>query len=141
MSKKFWIGFIVIFVTMNVLSYIIHGVILSGFYQSDEMRNVWRADMDSKMWIFYLVYVFVSFFFTLIYSKWYKGKGIIEGVQYGVYIGFLMSVPAAYSTYAMIPMPYSVAVQWLIYGLIQYIIMGILIAAIYGKKPVEGTTP
>jgi hypothetical protein len=98
------------------------------------MKNIWRTDMMSKMWIFYLVYLFVSFFFVLIYSKWQKGKGIIEGIQYGVYTGFLMSVPMAYSTYAMIPLPYPVAVQWLIYGLIQYIIMGILVSLIYGKQ-------
>lgn len=85
------------------------------------------------MWIYYLVYVFVSFFFVLIFSKGYTGKGIIEGVRHGIYIGFLMSVPMAYSTYAMIPMPYSVAAQWFVYGMIQYVILGIIVAAIYGK--------
>jgi hypothetical protein len=135
MSKKFWVTFIIVFIAMAILSFLTHGVILSSAYQSDAMKNIWRTDMMSKMWIFYLVYLFVSFFFVLIYSKWQKGKGIIEGIQYGVYTGFLMSVPMAYSTYAMIPLPYSVAVQWLIYGLIQYIIMGILVSLIYGKQP------
>jgi hypothetical protein len=135
MNKKFWIAFIVVFIAMAILSFLTHGVILSSAYQSDAMKNIWRPDMESKMWIYYLVYLFVSFFYVLIYSKWQKGKGIIEGIQYGVYTGFLMSVPMAYSTYAMIPLPYSVAVQWLIYGLIQYIIMGILVSLIYGKQP------
>jgi hypothetical protein len=120
---------------MSVLSLIIHSVILGPVYQSDAIKNIWRTDMMSKMWIFYVVYLFVSFFFVLIYSRWQKGKGIIEGIQFGVYTGFLMSVPMAYSSYAMIPLPYSVAVQWLIYGLIQYIIMGILLSLIYGKQP------
>ena len=135
MNKKFWLEFIVIFIAMSVLSLIIHSVILGPIYQSDAMKNIWRTDMMSKMWIFYVVYLFVSFFFVLIYSKWQKGKGISEGIQYGVYTGFLMSVPMAYSTYAMIPLPYSVAVQWFIYGLIQYIIMGILVSLVYGKQP------
>jgi hypothetical protein len=135
MNKKFWIAFIVVFIAMGILSFLTHGIILSSAYQSDAMKNIWRPDMMSKMWIYYLVYIFVSFFFVLIYSKWQKGKGIIEGIQYGVYTGFLMSVPMAYSTYAMIPLPYAVAVQWLIYGLIQYIIMGILVSLIYGKQP------
>jgi hypothetical protein len=134
MNKNFWISFVVIFIAMSVLSLIIHSVILGPVYQSDAMKNIWRTDMMSKMWIYYLVYLFISFFFVLIYSKWQKGKGMSEGIQYGVYTGFLMSVPMAYSTYAMIPLPYSVAAQWFIYGMIQYIILGIIVSLVYGKQ-------
>ena len=141
MSKKLWLGFIVVFIAMAITSFIVHGVILSSCYKSDEMANIWRTDMNQKMWIYYLIYVFEAFFFVLIYSKWQKGKGIIEGVQYGTYVGFMMAVPAAYSTYAMIAMPYSIAFQWFIYGMIQYIIYGILVSLIYGKKSQESTTP
>jgi hypothetical protein len=140
MNKKLWIGFIVVFIAMALTDLIIHGFLLKSYWESEEMMKIWRPDMDQKMWIYYVVYIFVSFFFVLIYSKWQKGRGIIEGIQYGVYAGFMMSVPAAYSTYVMIAIPYSIAVQWFIYGMIQYIIFGILVALIYGKKPQEVTT-
>ncbi len=132
--KKFWISFIAVFIAMVILNAIIHSLILGPTYQSDEMKNIWRTDMQAKMWIYYIVYLITSFFFVLIFSKGYTGKGIIEGVRYGIYIGFLMSVPMAYATYVMIPIPYSVAVQWFIYGMLQYIILGIIVAAIYGKQ-------
>ena len=135
MGKKLWIGFIVVFILMSVLSFLTHGVILASKYKSDEMKNLWRPDMMSKMWIYYLVYVFVSFFFTLIFSYGYEGKGVIEGIRYGVYMGFLMGIPMGYSTYAMFPIPYSIALQWFLYALIQYIILGAVVAAIYGKTP------
>jgi len=137
MNKKLWISFIVVFILMGVLNFIIHGVILAPTYQSDQMKNIWRVDMESKMWIYYIVFIFISFFFVLIYSKWQKGKGISEGIQYGTYAGLMMSVPMAYSTYAMIPLSYSVAFQWFIYGLIEYIILGIVTAMIFGKKPAD----
>jgi hypothetical protein len=140
MNKKLWIGFIVTLVLWNVLDFIIHGMILGSAYQSDEMMKIWRPDMESKMWVNYVVSIIMSFFFTLIFSKWYRGKGIIEGVQYGVYTGLLMATPMAYSTYAMIPIPYSITIQWFIYGLIHYITLGIVLALIFGKKPAEGTT-
>lgn len=138
--KKFWVSFISVFIAMVILNAIIHSLILGPTYQSDEMKNIWRTDMQAKMWIYYIVYLITSFFFVLIFSKGYTGKGIIEGVRYGIYIGFLMSVPMAYATYAMIPIPYFVAVQWFIYGMLQYIILGIIVAAIYGKQEQKQAT-
>lgn len=139
MNKKLWIGFVVIFIAMALTGFIVHGLLLASYWESEEMMNIWRPDMSQKMWIYYLIYIFEAFFFVLIYSKWQKGKGIVEGIQYGTYVGFMMAVPAAYSTYAIISMPYIVAFQWMIYGLIQYIVFGILLALIFGKKPQEVT--
>lgn len=132
--NKLWVSFIAVFIAMVIINAVIHSLILGPVYQSEEMKNIWRPDMQSKMWIYYVVYLITSFFFVLIFSKGYTGKGVIEGLRYGIYIGFLMSVPMAYSTYAMIPIPYSVAVQWFIYSMIQYIILGIIVAAIYGRQ-------
>lgn len=132
--KKFWISFLIVFIGLIVFNVIIHSLILGKLYQSDEMKNIWRTDMQSKMWIYYVVYLFIAFFFVLIFTNFRRGKGISEGLKYGIYIGFLMSVPMAYATYAMIPIPYSIAMQWFIYSMIQYIILGIVISAIYGKE-------
>lgn len=130
--KKVWIGFIVVFILMVICSYIVNMWILGSTYQS--LQNVWRPDMEAKMWIFYLVMVFQAFFFSFIFSKGYEGKGIAEGVRYGLYIGIWMSVGAAYATYAMIAIPYSLALQWFIYGIIEYVIYGIALALVFGKK-------
>jgi hypothetical protein len=137
--KKVWIGFIVVFVLMVILGYIIDTLILGSTYES--LTNIWRPDMQSKIWIFYLVMLFQAFFFSFIFSKGYEGKGIAEGVRYGLYIGIWMSVGMAYGSYAMIPIPYSLALQWFIYGVIQYIIYGIALALVFRKKaPPPATT-
>lgn len=141
MSKKFWIAFVVVFVVWNILDFLTHGVILSSTYQSEEVMKIMRPDMQSKMWIFYVVSVIMSFFFTLIFSKGYEGKGISEGIRYGLYVGLLMSTPMAYSSYAMYPLPYSLALQWFIYGIIHFIILGIVVALVYGKSGGETMKP
>lgn len=134
MSKKVWIGFIAVFIGMAILDYLIHAVILAPVYMSEPMKSLMRPDMEGKIWIFYVVYLIIAFFFTLIFSKGYEGKGIGEGIRYGLYVGLLMATPMAYSSYAMYPMPYSLALQWFIYGIIEYIILGIIVAAVFGKK-------
>ena len=130
--KKVLIGFVVVFVLMEIASYIVDYLILGPTYES--LKNIWRPDMQSKMWIFILVTVFQAFFFSFIFSKGYEGKGIAEGARYGLYIGIWMSVGMAYATYAMIAIPYSLALQWFIYGVIEYVIYGIALALVFRKK-------
>ena len=133
MNKKVWLGFVAVFIVLEVLMLLIDGVLLAGTYNS--IQNVWRPDMNSKMWIFHVVNIFTAFFFSFIFSKGYEKKGVMEGVRYGFYIGVWMSVPAAYATYAMIAIPYSLALQWFIYGVIEYIIAGIVLALVFKEKP------
>jgi hypothetical protein len=133
MGKKVLYGFIVVFVLMELVSYIEDGLILSSTYQS--LQNLWRPDMESKMWIFHVIMLVGAFFFSFIFSKGFEGKGVMEGVRYGLYIGIWMSIGMAYGTYSMIAIPYSLALQWFIYGVIQYVIYGIALALIFGKKP------
>ena len=134
MSKKLWVGFIAVYVTMCVTMMIIHMGLLSSAYRSEEVMKMMRPESDGTMWIYFVTALIMSFFFTLIFSKGYEGKGIAEGVRYGLYVGLLMATPMAYNSYASYPLPYSLALQWFIYGMIQYIILGVVVAAVFGKK-------
>ena len=132
MNKKVWLGFIVVFVLMEIAGYVVHEGILKSTYQATQ--SLWRPDMMSLMWIIHVLTVIGAFFFTFIFSKGYEGKGIAEGIRYGLYIGIWMSAGMAYGTYAMIAIPYSLALQWFIYGVICYVIYGIALAMVFGKK-------
>lgn len=133
--KKVLIGFIVVFIAMVVMNFIVEGLILKSTFES--LQNVWRPDMQSKMWIYYVMMLVGAFFFSFIFSKGYEGKGIMEGVRYGVYIGIWMSIGMAYGTYAMIAIPESLALQWFIYGVIEYVIYGILLTFVFKKKQIS----
>ncbi len=135
MNKKVWLGFIATFVTLEILEAVVNSVILNSAYQST--KQVWRPDMMSKIWIFHLLVLIGSFFFAFIFSKGFENKGIVEGVRYGIYIGIWLSVGKAYGTYAMIAIPYSLALQWFIYGVLEYVIAGVVLAFVFGQKPKE----
>jgi len=140
MNKKMFVtAFIVVFVLLEILNYLIYYVIMMPTLES--AKNVFRTmdDMMSKMWIMYIADVIWSFFFVFIFIKGYERKGIGEGLRYGIYIGLFQSFIAAYAQYVVYPLPYSMALQWFIYGLIQMIILGIVTALIYKPKiAVEG---
>jgi len=86
------------------------------------------------MWIFVVCDLFYAFFFTLIFSKGFENKGIMEGVRYGLYVGLMVSLPMAYGTYAVMPIPYTLALQWFLYGLVTNIILGVVLSFIFKPK-------
>jgi hypothetical protein len=133
MGKKFWIAFVAVFVVFEIMMFLVDGVLLSGAYRS---VTFWRPDMMSLMWVYHVITLIGSFFFTFIFSKGFENKGIMEGVRYGFYIGVWLSVGMAYGTYAMIAIPYSLALQWFIYGVIEYMIAGAVLALVF-----KGGTP
>lgn len=133
MNKKLWVGFIAVYVGMVVTNLAIHVGLLASAYHSEEMMKLMRPESEAKTWIYFVTSAIISFFFTLIFSKGYERKGIGEGVRYGLYVGLLMATPMAYDSYASYPLPYSLALQWFIYGTIQYIILGVIVAMVYGK--------
>jgi len=130
--KKVLLGFVAVLIVFEVLSYVEHGLILRSVYETS--RNLFRPDMDSLMWIYQVLMVVGAFFFSFIFSKGYEKKGIGEGVRYGLYMGIWLSLGMAYGTYAMMAIPYSLALQWFIYGIITYIIAGIVLALVFGSK-------
>ena len=135
--KRFIVASLAVYAVSLALGYLVHGVILRATY--DSLKNVWRPDMPSKMWIEWLDGFIVSFLFTYIFTKGYQGKGIMEGLRFGLVIGLFVSIPMAYGTYMIIPIPYSLALEWFLYGTAQAILLGAVAAAVY--KPLASPAP
>jgi energy-coupling factor transporter transmembrane protein EcfT len=134
MNKKLILGFIAVYVVMNLTNFIIHMYLLNGIYHSEAVARIMRPESDGTIWIYFVTTIFSSFFFTLIFSKGYEGKGIGEGLRFGLYTGLMICIPMAYDSYASYPLPYTLALQWFCYGLAQYLLLGVVVAMVYGKK-------
>ena len=104
-------------------------LILSGLYEAT--AEIWRPDMDSKMWIMWITAAIFALLFVHIFSKGYEGKGLMEGARFGLWIGLLLSIPMGYNTYAIFPIPYSLVFLWFLFGTIQVTICGIVAACLY----------
>jgi len=132
MDKKVWIGAVVVFIIISLSSFLIHGVLLTKEYEAT--ASLWLPMAEMKMWIFYVTYAFVAYFFTLIFSKGYEGKGLMEGVRYGTYVAMMVALPAAYGTYGSMAVPYSLALKWFLGGWVEFILCGVALTYIFGAK-------
>jgi hypothetical protein len=132
MNRKIWLGFVAVFITLQILDGIVNLVILDAAYKS--VSYLWRPEGEMKLWIVPIVGLFFSFFFTFIFSKGYEGEGVLEGARYGLYIGLMVMFPMSYGAYAMMPIPFSLALQWFVYGTIEYVIAGMVLAMVFRPK-------
>ena len=131
--KKFFITFIVIYIAGGVLGYLVHEVLLGATY--DSLSDIWRPDMERLMWIQMVTSLFSTFFFIYVFAKGYEGKGIMEGVRYGLIIWGFFAIPSTFNQYMVYPIPYSLVWKWLAAELFMFIVLGAIMAAVY--KPGE----
>lgn len=132
--KRFIIAVVVCYIAMQIMDFIIHAVMLGETYQL-LAGTVMRTGEDMKMWPMYVCSFIFILMFVLIYTHGVKGKGIIEGVRYGIYIGLLYCIYNAFGQWAVYPISAWLAWMWVISGLIEMIILGLIVGAIY--KPAE----
>ncbi len=130
--KRFLIAVALVFVAFRLMDILVHGFLLMKSYEA--LASVWRPDLMSLTWIMYVTGLLYSILFVYVFVKGYEGKGILEGVRFGFIIGLFINVVGALNQYVIYPVPFVLAVQWLVYGTIECIIAGAIAAAAYREK-------
>ncbi len=127
--KRFTIAGTAVFITIQAIDWLVHGVLLSKWYR--DIKGLWRTEMMDFMWVMVLGSLFFSFMFVFIFTRGYEARGVVEGARYGLFIGLLVNVYGALGQYAMYPVPFGLAMIWIAYGMIEMVIAGMITAAIY----------
>ncbi len=130
-SKKFFLAVAAVFVVHEVLGFIIHQVLMTDFYQ--ETHTMWRMPEDINMGLIMLGGLIFSFLFTFGFTVGYKGEGLKEGGPYGMLIGNLIFLPAVFTSYAVMPISFSMSMHWYIYGIVQTLACGYAAALAYQR--------
>ena len=134
-NKKVWMGAIGVFLGFVALEALGNFVVLKS--TMDSIKNLMRpeAELNAKMWILFVTYAFFAYFFSWIFSKGYEGKGMMEGIRFGLAIGLMFQLSFSYSLYVYMPFPYSFALSTFLYGMVEMVVLGIIVAWIFGMKP------
>ncbi len=132
MFKKYLLAVIVVFVAIEIMDFLLHGLILGGIYK--ETADIWRKDMDKFMWVMYVATFLQTISFVYIYYKLINPKSSFKGVWYGLTYGFAAGVGMGYATYVIFPIPYSLAVSWFAGAIVIYGIAGWLTGLIIKEK-------
>lgn len=133
LNVKQWVtATVAVFVGMAIIEYIVHGVLLSGWYM--EHPNYWRSQekMMSKMHWMYMGYLVFAALFSYIYTRGYEGKsGTGEGMRYGMLVGALIGIPKMFIDHAVFYYPGKIVVGWGVSMIVMCTILGVIVGMIY----------
>ncbi|WP_405095983.1 hypothetical protein [Micromonospora sp. NBC_01412] len=120
-------------------SVLVHNVLLKGVYDAAPEFFRPAEELNSKIVLMFLGWIISSLVFCLIVADGREGLTVAEGARIGLWIGLFM-VAAHLSLYAILPMPSSVAVSWVLTDVVATIGSGVIFAAVFRRlKAVPGT--
>lgn len=140
MGKKYWIAAAVAFVAVFILDWVIHGLILAADY---EAMGAVRPEGQMIWWGLILGEIFFALAFTWIYAKGYERDKVPlgQGFRYGLAIGVLHAASPAFINYGVAPITMGATLKWTILGLVEFAIIGILVATIFGRGEAAAAAP
>ena len=130
--KRMLLAALAVFVSLQIMDFVVHQVLLSAEYEA--AMELWRPDMMEMMWLNYVAGVILCLFFTYVFAKGYEGKGIPEGLRYGIVFTVGYHLVHILSQYFVYPIPWSLMMKWLLFGTIEFIILGVVVSLIYKSK-------
>lgn len=114
----------------------IEGWLSGGLYAASDPA-LWTS-MTGNWWLQALVSdLVIGLIFTLVYGIFYSSvpdKGIGKGIQYAFWIWLVGTVPGLVMTFLTMAVPGELIVTWLVTGLLNYIVLGILLGVMYQPK-------
>lgn len=122
--KKALIAVLGVFVAWTVLDYVIHQKILTSAYAAT--ADLWRPMEEMKMGLISLVTLISALAFVFLYYWFFAEKGIGTGIKYGLLFGIGVGVSMGYGTYAVMPIPYHMALTWFLGTLVETTLAGLL---------------
>ena len=138
-TKRLILAIVVMFIAVFAMNFLIHGVWLQSAYK--ETMSLWRAESEMNArfgWMLLGQFLFASTFAVI----WAAGFGERQCLRCAVCYGILMALFSQAETlisYAVQPLPPSLAVKWFVAGLAQSLLMGILVFLVGKPTPAQGT--
>ena len=132
-NSKFWIAVVVSGVAMNIVDFVLQGMVMTPMYYSKHAdvfiqttNPVWYVVMDFIM-VFVLAWVYDKV--AASFNSGWKG-----GAMYGLYAGILVNFPTWIFLHIFIK-GYSYKFAWFstFYGIVWTVIAGAIVAGIYKK--------
>ena len=128
MKKKTLLSGLAVFVLWSLLDFVIHGMILKSTYAST--TSLWRPMAEMKIGLMYVTVFIAAMVFASLYGWFVGNKSLRTGLKFGLLYGIGFGVGMGYGSYAVMPIPYSMALTWFLGTVIETTLGGLLLGTI-----------
>ncbi|MBI5773243.1 MAG: hypothetical protein HZA89_05800 [Verrucomicrobia bacterium] len=133
--KRLVIAIIAVFLGIWVTDFLIHGLWLQDTYKAT--MSLWRTEkeMQGHMGWLMLGQFLAAATFVVLWARGFAEKAcIVCAVMYGLFMGLFHSANTLI-TYAVQPLPGDLAVKWIVAGVAQAVLLGLLVFFVYKPAP------
>jgi hypothetical protein len=131
MTRKFLLGWILLFVVWMVGSFVVHGGLLSADYTALQGK-LFRTTGDSHQYfpLMILAHLLLSGSLVWIYSRGCEAAKpwLGQGVRFGIAIALLTTVPTYIIYFVVQPMPGSLAIKQIVFDGALTVVLGVVVA-------------
>lgn len=141
--RRFVLALVVLFLGIVITDFLIHGVLLAADYGAS--AELWRPEDELPrfmpvMWFGQFVGAFAL---TLLYATGFANSGLRCACFFGFLIGlFGQSFSLIFA--AVMPLPGQLVAKWIVFGVLQGIVLGALLWRVYrmdGASCTRGPAP
>ncbi|PYJ72793.1 MAG: hypothetical protein DME75_03535 [Verrucomicrobia bacterium] len=132
--KRFIVAFVAAYIFIFFWGWLLNGVLLKDIYA--QTPNLWRSQSE-MMSLFHWIIIgqaLVVFAFVMIYTSGFAGGGVIAGIRLGILLE-IAAIGMRMGIYAVQPFPGKLIVYGSVSGLVEMIIVGAMVGAIYKPAP------
>jgi hypothetical protein len=128
--KRYFLAAISLFIFIFAYETFVHGKLMLNIYS--ETPNIWRSPEQMAAYVPFniLIMATLSLWITFIFTQLFKKGGWKNGLEFGLYFGVLSGIQAV-GSYYFLPISATLATCWFIAYVIESLIGGILVGAIY----------
>lgn len=128
MTKRIVLAVLAVFVAWSVMDFVMHGLILGQTYK--DTAQLWRPEAEMKMGLIHLVVLISAAVFVCLYAFFVGKKSVATAVKFGLLFGLGAGISMGYGTYAVLPMPYHIALTWFLGTVAETTVAGLLVGTI-----------
>jgi hypothetical protein len=134
--KQWIIAAIAVFVFSSIWTFLVTRVVMSPSYPVLYPTGPALEDLVVQRVLIYLARALFALLFVFVFTRGYEGKpGIGEGVRYGLLLGLLIQLPGTLYSVGLTGLPTGYLVLRAVFGLVDAILSGIIVALIYKGQP------
>lgn len=136
--KRFIFAFIAAYIFVFFWGWLLNGVLLKDVYA--QTQNLWRPQSETMSLFHWIILgqALLVLAFVMIYASGFAGGGVIAGIRLGIMLE-IAAIGMRLVMYAVQPFPGKLIVYGSVSGLIEMIVTGAIVGAIYKPRTTATT--